>query len=67
MSIRRAYIPDEMVEAFKIGWHQADEEMGTAGPPGYRTRAGLEEAMTWLTGQLGEGPDVLWIDPPGED
>lgn len=65
MTIKRHYIPDEMVEAFKAGWHQADEEMGTAGPPGYRTRTGLEAAVTWLCEQAGV-TELIWADPPEE-
>lgn len=50
-------IPDGMVDAFKEGWHRADDEMGTAGPNGYRTRKGLEAAMKWQARHLPEDND----------
>lgn len=38
-------VPAPMVEAYREAWHAADDEMGTAGPAGYRTRAGLAAAL----------------------
>jgi hypothetical protein len=36
---------DEMVRAFGEAWHAADEQMGTAGPDGFRRRAGLAAVL----------------------